>query len=250
MKYFAIIGLFILVTACKTNKGIIGTPLPEDLSKDTAIQGFQDHVIDFTTFEGKAKMRFEDNDRRVSFRATIRIEKDERIWVSATMLGFEGARALITPDSVKVLNRLERKYYAESIDYLSELTNLPVDFEGMQNALIGNWLFFDEEVAKYEEKQGIVELVSEKEDIVNILWLDKASLLMERQTVLDQMNNRNMEVSYHDYREMKKSAFPYESNIHVSGSDEAWIDVDYSSIELDEDLSFPFTVNKSYEKVD
>jgi len=250
MRIIIIICILGFFTSCKNTKRVSGSNgTPKELSKSSAIEGFQDHVVDFQTFEGKAKMKFEDDEKNLSFKATIRIQKDEKIWVSAGMLGFEGVRALITPDSVKVINRLEKTYYAEPIEYISEITSLPVDFMGLQNAIIGNWLFFDESQAKFEEKEGIVELYSEEDDIVNILWLDNASLLLERQTVLDQVNNRNMEVSYHDYREIKSFAFPYESNIHVSGQEEAWIDMEYSSVVLNSNPSFSFNVSDKYERV-
>lgn len=249
MRYLIFSCLLLVFTSCKNTKRIAETEKPETLNKASAIGAFQDHLIEFETFEGKAKIRFEDADKSLSVKATIRIKKDEKIWVSAGMLGFEGVRALITPDSVKVINRLEKTYYAEPIEYISELTSMPVDFNGLQNALIGNWLFFDEGNAKYEEKEGVVELYSEKNNIVNILWLDNASLLLERQTVLDQINNRNMEISYHDYRDTKGNAFAYESNIHVTGQDEAWIDMEYSDVELDNNPSFSFTVSDKYERI-
>ncbi|MBX2844757.1 MAG: DUF4292 domain-containing protein [Saprospiraceae bacterium] len=250
MKYLLSFMVILLgFSACKNKKDIAATEGPINLNKNKAMTLFQDGIVDFDTFEGKSKIRFEDAERQLSFKATVRVKKDEMIWVSAGMLGFEGVRALITPDSVKVINRLERTYYESSIDYVGELTNMPVNFEGLQNLLVGNWLFFDKDSAKFEEKEGIVELSSEKDAIVNILWLDNVTLLLQRQTLLDQINDRSMEISYHDYRPMDDAAFPYESVIHVSGRDEAWIDMEYSSVELDSNPSFAFSVSDKYERI-
>ncbi len=48
------------------------------------------------------------------------LQKDKIIWISinATLLGIEAFRAVITPDSVKVLNKLDKVYQLRSVSYL------------------------------------------------------------------------------------------------------------------------------------
>jgi len=244
--YLAIFGLVLI--SCKSNKTVSKTN-ERDTSFSSAVEAVEESEFDFDTFEAKAKVRFEDEDRRLTFRTTIRIAKDEKIWISGGMLGFEGVRALITPDSVRIINKLEREYYQEPIEYLSEVSNLPVNFEGLQNLIIGNALFFDEDNVKYQEKEGIIELMSEWQDLVNILWLDTEDLLLERQTLISESEDRNMEISYYDYRPLSNGNFAHETEIYVSGQDESWIDMEFTNIELNKSLSFPFTVSSSYERV-
>src|SRR4026208_2558948 len=73
-----------------------------------AVQG---HHISFNTFSGKIKVNFDDSrGKNNDFNAFIRIRKDSVIWVSINAaLGIEAFRIMITPDSVKVLNKIDKE---------------------------------------------------------------------------------------------------------------------------------------------
>ena len=67
--------------------------------------------VDYNTavIKAKADLRIDNNDNEVGM--NIRMEKGKAIWVSVTAIaGLEVARALITPDSIKILNKLESTY--------------------------------------------------------------------------------------------------------------------------------------------
>src|SRR5690606_13157953 len=54
----------------------------------------------------------------------VRIERDRAIWLSVTaILGVEAARILITPDSVKILNKLQGEYISKPFAYIYNYTN-------------------------------------------------------------------------------------------------------------------------------
>src|SRR5215213_2919594 len=86
--------------------------------------------IDFNTFSAKIKVDYRGGDgKSYDFNAFLRMKKDSVIWVSVNAaLGIEAFRVLITPDSVKVLNKLDKVAQLRSMDYLQELTQLPFDF--------------------------------------------------------------------------------------------------------------------------
>ena len=54
------------------------------------------------------------------------------------LLGIEAFRAIITPDSVKVLNKLDKVYQLRSVGYLQEMSHLPFDFNTLQSIVLGN----------------------------------------------------------------------------------------------------------------
>lgn len=209
---------------------------------------FKANMLDFEYLEAETKTRFEDHEKSLSFKTKFRIEKDKKIWVSAGMFGLEAARALITPDSVFVINRLEREYYREPISELEEISGLPVDYYSLQNLILGDLLFFNEETAKFEEKEGIIELISESDQLTNVVWLDKGNLQLERQALVDQKNAQEMEISYHNFKEVSNKIFPFESNIHVTGEDEIWVDLEFTKVELGGEPNFDFEINEKYER--
>ena len=101
--------------------------------------------IDFNTFSAKVKVDYRGGDgKSYDFNAFLRMRKDSIIWVSINAaLGIEAFRILITPDSVKVLNKLDKVVQFRSLNYLQEVTKLPIDFHTLQDIIIGNPVYFD-----------------------------------------------------------------------------------------------------------
>ncbi len=82
--------------------------------------------IAYNTFSAKVNIDYRDAaDKNYNVNAIIRMYRDSAIWISANaVLGIEALRVLITKDSVKVLNKLEKTYSARSVDYLQRLVIL------------------------------------------------------------------------------------------------------------------------------
>ena len=96
--------------ACKTRK-LTGTVKPPatvtELSSKKAenINLLKSKDFTFNTLAIKTKAKIDIDGSKNNATMNIRMEKGKRIWVSITALaGIEIARALITPDSVKVRN--------------------------------------------------------------------------------------------------------------------------------------------------
>ena len=80
--------------------------------------------IDFTTFSAKINVDYTASDgKKYDVNANLRMYKDSAVWISITAIfGIEGLRALITKDSVKILNKQDKVYKARSVAYLQEAT--------------------------------------------------------------------------------------------------------------------------------
>ena len=67
------------------------------------------------------------------------MERGRRIWVSITALaGIEIARALITPDSIKVRNNFQNVYLKQPFSYIHKFTSKKVSFDWLESILSGN----------------------------------------------------------------------------------------------------------------
>ena len=69
-----------------------------------------ENYIDYNTFSAKVKVDYRGGDgKSYDFNAFLRMKKDSVIWVSINAaLGIEAFRILIKPDSVFVLNKLDK----------------------------------------------------------------------------------------------------------------------------------------------
>jgi hypothetical protein len=110
--------------------------------------------LNFSTFYGRAKANFNSSQASGSATVYIKMKKDSVIWVSVTgPLNIEGARVLITPDSVKIINKLEGYAQLSSITHLQKITRLPFSFNDLQNLILGRPVLNTTDNAGYEIKK-------------------------------------------------------------------------------------------------
>ncbi|MBD0367983.1 MAG: DUF4292 domain-containing protein, partial [Flavisolibacter sp.] len=119
--------------------------------------------IDFSTFSAKVDLDYRDAEgKKYDLNANIRMQKDSIIWVSVSaILGIDAMRVLITKDSVKLLDKLNKTFTARSVDYLQDVTALPLDLPTLQNLLVGNPVFFDTTaIASVTRSSDVISLLS------------------------------------------------------------------------------------------
>jgi len=69
----------------------------------------------------------------------IRIQKGKKIWVSITAIaGIEVARALITPDSLLVINKFQGLYVRKPFSYIYSYTSQQINFDSLEALFVGN----------------------------------------------------------------------------------------------------------------
>ncbi|MGE0089855.1 MAG: DUF4292 domain-containing protein [Bacteroidales bacterium] len=89
-----------------------------------------------------SKISIEDNETITNLKVNLMIKKDSAILVSvSSLLGIEVSRALILPDSIIVIDRLNKTYYKEKYNELEQRFSIALDFYKLQNALIAD--FYD-----------------------------------------------------------------------------------------------------------
>jgi len=130
------------VFGCKAKKQAVIAPKPvttvpdKSLSKLDAIRSSQ---LSYNTFSGKAKTKLDINGSSNDVTLNIRIQKGKKIWVSVTAIaGIEVARALITPDSLLVINKFQGLYVRKPFSYIYSYTSQQINFDSLEALLVGN----------------------------------------------------------------------------------------------------------------
>lgn len=133
-----IAALVVVGYGCRGPREMIPDVRPLSTADLTLIE-IHSHQADFEWFSTRFSGTVVWEDRRHSIAGTMRIRKDSAIYVSvAPILGIEVARALITPDSVRVISRMESTYYYGDLGALSKMFNADVDFYMLQALILGN----------------------------------------------------------------------------------------------------------------
>src|ERR1700761_8684776 len=93
----------------------------------------------FNTFSGKARTKLNINGETNDVTLNIRIQRDKKIWVSITAIaGIEAARAVITPDSIMLINRLQSLYIKQPFSYVSKFAGSKISYKMLESVFIGN----------------------------------------------------------------------------------------------------------------
>ena len=134
-----------LIFGCKARKQLVVKQVPIDsarkpvdnkLIKLNAIRAGQTM---FNSFSGKARTMLDINGNSNDVTLNIRIKRDNKIWISVTAIaGIEAARVLITPDSIKVIDRLESVYIRQPFSYINTFAGNQINYKTIESLLIGN----------------------------------------------------------------------------------------------------------------
>jgi hypothetical protein len=268
-RFLLIITSLVLLASCRSSRTIskaVGKKdttarvvIPDTQILDTqqnitnALMQLQGNHVGFTTFNAKVGVDYKGTDGKGhDVNATIRMYKDSAIWVSVNaILGIEALRLLITKDSVKLVNKLEKTYARRGISFLQEATSLPLDLYTLQDLIIGNPVYVDSNIIRFSAGNGVVSMVSLGSLFKNLLTLNSAdkSILHSKLTDTDPFHNRTAELSYDEYENKKGPLFSTKRQIIVSERGRLEVKLDFKNYNFNEPVSLPFSIPKNYTRI-
>jgi outer membrane lipoprotein-sorting protein len=206
----------------------------------------------FTTFNAKVDVDYTGGDgKKYDVNATVRMYKDSLIWVSVNaILGIEAMRLLITKDSVKLLNKLDKIYTARSVSYLQEVIALPLDLSTFQDLIIGNPVYLDSNVVSYTRSGEELSLLSVGSVFRHFITLHANDKVVQHSKMddVDVLRNRTCDLVYEKYEDKKGVRFSTRRQITVSEKSKLDVKLDFKNYGFNETLSFPFSVPKNYDR--
>ncbi len=263
MKFLYLIVLFFSLAACRATRPIQTAIAKKDTSaavsrerEDSirfiaeAVESLKANELNFETFTAKVNIEYSGSDgKRYDVNASIRMLKDSAIWVSANaVLGIEAFRALITKDSVKILDKLNKTYTARSVDYLQEVTSLPLNLATLQNLIMGNPVFFDSNIVSYSQGPGTITLLSVGPHFKNGLTISTDAKTVQRSKLddADLARNRTADLGYWGYENKQGPLFATRRSISITEKKKLDIQLDFKQYGLNGEVSFPFSIPKNY----
>ena len=136
---------FLSVVGCKARKQLVNKPVLVDSTAKAMnethlkLEAIKAGQIKFDTFSGKARTKLNINGSTNDVTLNIRIKSGQKIWVSVTAIaGIEVARALITPDSLLLINRLDGVYTKKPFAYINSIAGNSVNFKTLESLFVGN----------------------------------------------------------------------------------------------------------------
>jgi uncharacterized protein DUF4292 len=205
--------------------------------------------INFTTFSAKINVDYKTDDKNYDVNAFVRMYKDSVIWISVNaILGIEALRALITKDSVKLLDKQNKEYTSRAVSYLQEVSALPLDLATLQDLIIGNPVFLDSNIINYHISDKEVTLLSVGEWFKNLLTINEKNNQIEHIKLddADIIRNRTCDLIYSDYENKKGINFSTKRKITITEKKNLNIKLEFKQFDFNEPLTFPFSIPKNY----
>jgi len=200
-------------------------------------------------FAARARITYADADMSVTGSATIRMKTDSLLWISVKKLGFEVARALITADSVFILDRINQEYGAFALDYLSESYQLPANLSTVQHLLLGKPYFAHPESVILIEQQPHLQLRDRYTNRWVDYYLEPQALRLLQMDYTEVFGAQSLVAFFEEYQELdNKQEFSFFRNFSLNSSTTGATEmsIKFSQIELDEPQSIPFSIPGRY----
>ena len=210
-------------------------------------------ITNFKTFSAKVKVNYRDKEgEQPELTVFIHMAKDSLIWISvnATIFSYEALRVLITPDSVKVLNKRDKIVQLRSVSYLKDLVNLPFDFYTLQDLLLGNPIYLDSNVVSYKKNEQSITLMNVGHLFKHLLSITNGDYLLQHSKLddADPLRNRTADLTYAGYENNNGVRFATERRISVSEKGKLDVDMNFKQYGFNETLSYAFTIPKNFKQ--
>lgn len=254
-KLVGIIAVFLIMTSCKPTAKLTADSTLEPKAFKNVMNSHAKNAPNFKSISGRIRANFQDKNTNQSISLDYRIERGKNIWMSAKVLGLvKVANALITPDRVMFYDRINKQYFDGDFQLISQLVGIELDFEKLENLLYGQMLF------NLEKKQVNAGSVSDD----NFLFTTLVNAMLQQDVFIkasdytiqsQQFSNRtvmqNLIITYPKYQIVDKKPFPKEIQlIGRQENQEIKILLEYRNVQVDETLSFPFSIPNGYTKID
>lgn len=185
MKRSAVIFLLVSLVAfsCSKKKELVEKKEPlRNRSAGFLLRKYEENMFKFDWLGMKIDADYAVMGETQGFKATIRMKRDSIIWISITpALGIEMIRMVVTEDSLKYISKIpENKfYYLGQFEDINNLIGIGIDFDMLQDLLIGNALGLDKDEGKFrsETDDGNYLLISKyKRKVRRVVGIDDRKL--------------------------------------------------------------------------
>jgi hypothetical protein len=250
LKYILILSLF--MSSCKTKKVTTNTAV-KAMSTKKIINNHYSNSFSKNTINARLKAKYKDKKNSQTITVKLRMEKDKAIWMSGTILGIPLAKVLITPERVSYYEKINKTYFDGDFSLLSKFLGTEVDFEKVQNLLIGQTILNlkDKRYSTSVDETTYILEPKKQDKLFDILfWLNPTTFKTYRQEVNQPIEQKRLVVTYTEYQNVSNEVFPKKMNIvAIEKGNKTQLDLEYISLEFNKKVSFPFKIPSGYKEI-
>lgn len=238
--------------SCKTTSKIGKSTQSKKVSVLLSTTQKQNVVFNTLTIQGRATASIPGQGIRISLTYRINMISDSLIWMRLSKFGFEGARALITRDSVFLVDRTRNTAYLGDFAPTKTYLGMEANIDILQALFIGNFQSVPP-LAALNSERGQNDIVSFKGNTQGTAFTYSINPKIYKLSILETQNisqNLHSIIQYADFLPENKYLLPRAGNIQVLKPEELTIEFKHNKIEFNpSSLSTSFSIPDNYERV-
>lgn len=248
-KYIALAALIIIAVSCKAKKATFSSEADASASAKDIIRNYNlqsDLDFEILHIRGNTSVSI------FNINLDIRIKKDEIILISARapLIG-NVAKAFITPDYVSYYYKPDSEYFEGDYEFLSNWLGMELDFQKVQNLLLGRTLDdLSRERLVVEIENNLYKLSSNRKGLDKAYFFEPDNFRLVSQIVEQKYESRNASIVYYNYKTQNNNTLPFSFLINsLTKKDKNEFKVEYKTIEFNPQISFPYSIPQGYREV-
>src|ERR1700761_5270132 len=252
---------FLALVSCKAHKQIVASTAPNvdntvkiavtppDMTyKDKKLAAIKGGQVVFNTFSGKANTKLNVDGSSNDVTLNIRINRDKEIWVSVSaLLGLEVARAVITPDSIKIINKLQSLYIKKPFSYIYTYASRQVNYKTIESLLVGNAMpELLNKNSTIDTANNNTTLTGNLKDLIYMLMVGP-DMKVAQFHLANEAQGQSLQINNSSFIQASNRIVPSQIDIaSVIKDKKIQANLHYTRVDFDQELQYPFNIPERY----
>lgn len=245
----------VFMVSCRTKKNLVAvdTYVPE-IKESKLFEKYKEksfEYLDVKTVKIDAKAVYTTASSSHKLGIKFRVEKGQKIWMSADYFGIPVVKMLIERDSVRYYNKIDKTYFEGSLDFIKELIGVDVSYTMLERLFMGDMIL---DVSPEEYKLAVREsdyfFYGSKTSPYSLTGAVYPLNYKTKYQVIEEVDKANkFEALYKDHQLINEFLFPQKVAFQINSKQKlSIVSMDYNDVVFDEHLTFPYKVPRSCDK--
>lgn len=213
----------------------------------------------FNSYYSKIATNYQDSSRSFSFKTSTWMIEDSVANFLITFARFPVASALITNDSLTVVNRREKCYQFSTLDALSERFGTELSLDNLQDIMLGIPTNFDKEKTYYQTDPKSLTLCTHgrkdieqvqlegSKEIITYYTLNESLTELEHMTLVSFKDTTEINLHYNSREVIDGFNSPTSATVRItSPRQDITVELSYTKIRANQSEKIQFVIPESY----
>lgn len=256
MMKLLFVTLAIIFSACGTGRmdDAAGKVATEPRTAQFLVKKLQGRNLDAVKrMSAQTRIYVEGDGQSMSANGNIVWVRDSAIWLNVKKFGLEAARVLVTPDSVFMINRLQKTWNCRSLESLQSEYQLPGGFDLLQDFLLGRAWMDKEMELKSDIDEGLHRLAGSNGVVAADYRIEEGSFLLKSESFLQPRTARNVRFSFENYQKTKYAGlYPLIRTIQAFSPEtkDVQFELEFLNVDFNTPAPYRFEIPATYQRTE